>query len=422
VSGASGLRKHGHTSAGDGGTITVPGGDAVDVVYDPTASGLTATDVQAAIDELDTTVDGLGGAGVEIDDDAANIQGVNFEDQVGDPSAPAAGHTIVYTKAGELYFEDDAAVVTGPLGAGGGGAPTTADYLVGTTQGGLSAEIVVGTTPGGELGNTWASPTVDGTHSGSAHTDFIAKAIVDAKGDIIAATAADTVARVAVGADGLFLKADSGATAGVSWASATGSGAVATDAIFDAKGDLPVGTGADTAAKLTVGTNGYVLTADSGETTGLKWAAGGGAASGAKVYNNGTQSVSSGAETIITFGGEEYDTDAIHSTGSNTGRMTAHASGKWRFKAVCPIAANATGSRAAGFRKNGSGYMRGGYAYGVATSANPTAILLVMDCQLTAGDYVETFVYQNSGSSLNVGDVDANDYNQAVFEAEYLGS
>ena len=50
-----------------------------------------------------------------------------------------------------------------------GGAPTTADYLVGTAQAGLSAEIVVGATPGGELGGTWASPTVDATHSGSEH-------------------------------------------------------------------------------------------------------------------------------------------------------------------------------------------------------------------------------------------------------------
>ena len=42
-----------------------------------------------------------------------------------------------------------------------GAAPTDADYLVGTTNSGLSAEIVVGATPGGELGNTWASPTID---------------------------------------------------------------------------------------------------------------------------------------------------------------------------------------------------------------------------------------------------------------------
>ena len=60
-------------------------------------------------------------------------------------------------------------------GTGGGGAPTDADYLVGTANGSLSAEIAVGTSPGGELGGTWASPTVDATHSGSAHADYIAK-------------------------------------------------------------------------------------------------------------------------------------------------------------------------------------------------------------------------------------------------------
>lgn len=53
---------------------------------------------------------------------------------------------------------------------------------------------------------------------------IIPDTIFDAKGDIIAATAADSPARVAVGADGLFLKADSGAAAGVSWGSAGGAG------------------------------------------------------------------------------------------------------------------------------------------------------------------------------------------------------
>jgi hypothetical protein len=52
-----------------------------------------------------------------------------------------------------------------------------------------------------------------------------------------------------------------------------GGGSVATDAIFDAKGDLAVGTGADTAARLAVGANDRILMADSGEATGLKWAA-----------------------------------------------------------------------------------------------------------------------------------------------------
>lgn len=42
---------------------------------------------------------------------------------------------------------------------------------------------------------------------------------------------------------------------------------------IDAKGDLIAGTASDAFARLAVGTNGYVLTADSAETTGMKWAA-----------------------------------------------------------------------------------------------------------------------------------------------------
>ena len=45
---------------------------------------------------------------------------------------------------------------------------------------------------------------------------------------------------------------------------------------IDAKGDLVPGTGADTFSRLAVGANGTVLTADSAEATGLKWAAAGG--------------------------------------------------------------------------------------------------------------------------------------------------
>jgi hypothetical protein len=61
------------------------------------------------------------------------------------PGTPAAGLVIAYAKAdGLLYSKDDAGaetLVSGGLG-GGGGAPTTAQYLVGALDAGLSAEKV----------------------------------------------------------------------------------------------------------------------------------------------------------------------------------------------------------------------------------------------------------------------------------------
>lgn len=51
-------------------------------------------------------------------------------------------------------------------------------------------------------------------------SNYISKTTVNAKGDILAATANDTVTRVAVGANGTILTADSAEAAGVKWAAA----------------------------------------------------------------------------------------------------------------------------------------------------------------------------------------------------------
>jgi hypothetical protein len=58
-------------------------------------------------------------------------------------------------------------------------------------------------------------------------TAVIAPTIVDAKGDLIAATADNTVSRLAVGTNGQVLTADSTAATGIKWATAAGGGKVA---------------------------------------------------------------------------------------------------------------------------------------------------------------------------------------------------
>jgi len=109
-------------------------------------------------------------------------------------TAPGSGVTFDGTGSGSPETDVQAELdrLEGLVGAA---APDDADYLVGTAQAGLSAEIVVGTTPGGELGGTWASPTVDATHSGTSHADAVAAAIAASKGLPLGLTGATAATR-----------------------------------------------------------------------------------------------------------------------------------------------------------------------------------------------------------------------------------
>jgi hypothetical protein len=84
--------------------------------------------------------------------------------------------------------------------------------------------------------------------------------------------------------------------------------------IFDAKADLLTATAADTPARLAVGANGTVLTADSVETTGLKWATPSASTPAFSAITSGT--ITSGTQLSIT-GLSSYDNVIVAFTGAN---------------------------------------------------------------------------------------------------------
>lgn len=115
-------------------------------------------------------------------------------------------------------------------------------YLESTRATGAGAPLVVASTV--KVDNLNADQ-LDGKHAAA----FVEHALADAKGDLLVATAADTVARLAVGTNGQVLTADSSAAGGVKWADATGGGGSAIDwdsaAVLRTDGNDTTGTVGD---------------------------------------------------------------------------------------------------------------------------------------------------------------------------------
>lgn len=127
----------------------------------------------------------------------------------------------------------------------------------------------------------------------------------------------------------------------------------------------------------------------------------------ATVYNAASVSLTTATWTLATFDTDKQDTDTIHSTSSNTSRLVATTPGLYLVTAQVYFAPSGTGNRGVNFTPNGGGTRASTNAAlsdGFCAGVNNTNQLVSVSFEWSAAedDFLEMWVYQSSGSGLNL--------------------
>ena len=156
-------------------------------------------------------------------------------------------------------------------------------------------------------------PNATDTLVGKATTDTLTNKTIDADGtgnSITNIENADIKSGAAIDAaklhDGSISNTEFGYLNGVTSAIQTQLDAKTVKATLTAKGSIYAASAASTPAELTVGTDGYVLTADSAQSTGIKWAA----APTASYATQAEQETGSSTSVAVSPGRQQYHDSA----------------------------------------------------------------------------------------------------------------
>jgi hypothetical protein len=186
-------------------------------------------------------------------------------------------------------------------------------------------------------------------------------------------------------------------------------------------GDVIYGTGSAAVTRLGIGTAGQVLKVNSGATA-PEWG-NAGTFVGCRLYKTAAQTIANTTTTSLTWDAELYDTDSFHNNVTNNSRITIPSGkgGKYLIGTQWTWAGNTTSYRIGFFTVNGTQNFE---AYGTAQDSVYTgrASYVLMDTlSLSAGDYVEVKVLQNSGGNLALEGGNFSN-GASIFYCVYLGA
>jgi hypothetical protein len=249
------------------------------------AGTVSASDVQAAIEEVASDASAFLGGHTAALSGAHNASAITFtpagtigavttQSAIEEVAFDAATNLTNHNSATSVHGIDTTTLVNTSTALGGDLTGTVGNAQIVSAAVGTS-ELATGAVTSGKL----AAGAVDSTALAATSVTTAKLALLSVDSTILADNAVAT-AKLANGAVTIAkLSATGSATSSTylrgdgAWSTVAQATTVATDTIFDAKGDLAVGTGADTSAKVTVGANNTVLVADSAQTAGVKWQA-----------------------------------------------------------------------------------------------------------------------------------------------------
>ena len=183
------------------------------------------------------------------------------------------------------------------------------------------------------------------------------------------------------------------------------------------KGDLLIATSPTSLSRVPVGTDGQVLTADADQPSGVKWAApgetqGGNGSTGpnyaVQAWNSVSLIAQSAVMTVVPLNSTTADsTQDQHNNSTNNTRLVCRSPGTYVVHGEVDWYPNPSGVRRLYLKSNGNSIV--GISKGYPPNSNESfqnQVTAFWNCT-TPGEYVEMYLYQNSGSPIPIaGGVD----------------